>query len=641
MACLDARYVDCLTDAHLICTICDGPLRKPVILPCFHAFCSNCLNERFTQQKGKVKHCPICDIELSPEDKKWPPQVQFLQTLQEVIKSKRFERKHCGFCDIEKYAVWYCKKCDDNLCGQCKENHSKLKAKEKHREFEFLDETVKEICQRRNDFYCEDHAEEILAYYCNTCSKTVCVVCESARHDAHTTTRLSKKADALRKELSSAADDFMTNLQELQEESSERNRKASESRSQIEEEVKNWAKTLKSAIDEKAREILEKFSNHDQSYHTDQCVDESLWNGKDVCFFPKQLSDYGSDVEVINLAETVMAKLQILKAKRDPGDYDNLKVMTFTPELRCSSSEVLSIGWINERSGSADHSKISKRKNDRSEMSTPTVQNSLLSATKMLMSFQAEWDVTGISVTSHNEYLINSRLRKACLVYQASGNLVREVKSRGLNPFDVTVLKNGNYVITDRDAKKVSVYSADGNFLETLKIEIGEPAGIAVLSNGDLVISDLHHKDVCVFSPHRKMFPLKSLKTENGNRTFKWPLYVAVNSMDEIIVSDNELHCVKIFDKKGKLRTQHGRYGEDGENLRGPRGVCTDSSDYIFVTDYTNDRIHLLAPDGKFVRILTGRENGLSGPRVVTTDTNGRLVVCQENATVKIIDYKK
>ncbi|XP_064599423.1 E3 ubiquitin-protein ligase TRIM71-like [Liolophura sinensis] len=639
MAGLDASYIACLNEAHLICTICDGPLRKPIISPCFHAFCSTCLNDRFAQQKGKVKQCPVCDTELSPDERKSPPQVQFLQTLQEVIKSKRFEQKHCGFCDREKYAVWYCKKCDDNLCGQCKENHSKLKGKEKHREFDFLDETVKEICQRRNDFHCEDHAEEILAYYCNTCSKTVCVVCESARHDAHTTTRLSKKADTLRKELSSAADDFITNLQELQEKSNIRNRKATESRSQIEEDVKKWAKTLKNAIDAKAKEILGKLSNQDESDQSDRSVDYSLWN--DVCFFPKQLSDYGSDVEVINLADTVMVKLQNLKAKRGPSYDDNLKVMKFIPELKCSSSDVLSIGWIDERSGSNDNSKISKRENERTEMSTFAVQNSLLTTTKMLTSFQAEWDVTGISVTSHNEYLINSRLQKACLVYQASGNLVREVKSRGLNPFDVTVLKNGNYVITDRDAKKVNVYSPEGNFLETLKIEIGEPAGIAVLSNGDLVITDLQQKDVCVFSPHRKMFPLKSLKTENGNRTFKWPLYVTVNSMDEIIVSDNELHCVKIFDKKGKLRTQHGRYGEDGENLRGPRGVCTDSSDYIFVTDYTNDRIHLLSPEGKFVRILTARENGLSGPRVVTIDAEGRLVVCQENATVKIIDYKK
>ena len=62
-------------DNNLLCPICNGVFREPVILPCDHSFCEFCLDSCSKEK------CPRCQAPFS-EKKKWnQPLLSFLQKL--------------------------------------------------------------------------------------------------------------------------------------------------------------------------------------------------------------------------------------------------------------------------------------------------------------------------------------------------------------------------------------------------------------------------------------------------------------------------------------------------------------------------------------------------------------------------------
>lgn len=60
----------------------------------------------------------------------------------------------------------------------------------------------------------------------------------------------------------------------------------------------------------------------------------------------------------------------------------------------------------------------------------------------------------------------------------------------------------------------------------------------------------------------------------------------------------------QLFDNTHNYLSKYGTYGVSKDRMLQPYGVCTDAFGYIFVADNHNHRIHLLGPDGKFIRYI-------------------------------------
>ena len=93
-------------------------------------------------------------------------------------------------------------------------------------------------------------------------------------------------------------------------------------------------------------------------------------------------------------------------------------------------------------------------------------------------------------------------------------------------------------------------------------------------------------------------------------KNLQHPWGVTVNQKGEIVVSENEGHCVNVYSTKGEKLYSFGVKGKREGSFTFPAGVIVDNNDYIMVVDQINNRVQRFLPtDGLFV--VAGGHYGL------------------------------
>jgi len=111
---------------------------------------------------------------------------------------------------------------------------------------------------------------------------------------------------------------------------------------------------------------------------------------------------------------------------------------------------------------------------------------------------------------------------------------------------------------------------------------------------------------------------------------FIWPAGVALDSQENVYVTDEWLNRISVFDSKGNLLRMWGSEGEGDGEFNGPSGIALDQDDNVYVVDSRNHRIQKLTKDGKFLTKwgnLGSGEGELDSPWGITVDQQGNVYV--------------
>ena len=256
--------------------------------------------------------------------------------------------------------------------------------------------------------------------------------------------------------------------------------------------------------------------------------------------------------------------------------------------------------------------------------------------------FENPW---GIAIDKDSLYVTDSGNR-LIQKFSASGEFLSQFNVNGhdkdCTTLDVALdLNNGliyctDIVFVDDDysaGNNMLVFNLDGELQHKHPLtKASSRISIAMNNHGDIFISDITKKCLC------KVNKVGNKLSFIGK--FKYPGYIAIDTNDNVIVSDCKDDCIYIFNPDGTINHKFGSSGAGHGQLKEPWGVATDGKN-ILVADSGNNRIQVFKRDGTCVSVIESKDDPLEEPRgLVVTDDGHVYVVDRNNNCVKKYKYR-
>ena len=156
------------------------------------------------------------------------------------------------------------------------------------------------------------------------------------------------------------------------------------------------------------------------------------------------------------------------------------------------------------------------------------------------------------------------------------------------------------------------------------------PAGIALDSEENVYVTDEWLNRVSVFDSEGDLLKIWGRPGE-GDGQFNRPSGIAIDPDGNVIVVDSLNHRVQKFTNDGAFLTKWGGLGSGEGQFNSPWGVDVDDQGNIYVADHKNHRAQKFTSDGQFVVQFGSHGTGrgqLNRPSDVTVDPDGDVYVC-------------
>lgn len=210
-------------------------------------------------------------------------------------------------------------------------------------------------------------------------------------------------------------------------------------------------------------------------------------------------------------------------------------------------------------------------------------------------------EVAGVATDSRGRVYVYNRGEHPMMVFDRAGNFL-ESWGEGLviRAHGITIGPGDTIYCTEDMGHVVRIFTAHGELLKTM----GTPG----------VPSDTGATSMDYRSIQRVAGP------------FHYPTNLTFGLNGDFYVADGYGNArIHRYGPDGTLRGSWGGPGNGPGHFGIPHGIATDREGSLYVADRENDRIQVFAPDGRFVREITG----IARPCEVCFDASGNLYVAE------------
>ncbi|XP_035683147.1 tripartite motif-containing protein 2-like [Branchiostoma floridae] len=581
-----------ISDEMIVCNICFETYNRPKVLPCLHTFCMDCLarltaSKTAKSPKGKLT-CPMCREEtpLPKNGVKGLRDNFFVSNLCQILHAER-ERTR---------------------------NAPRPRSPAPPR-------------REKKEVTCGTHDGEVIKYFCDKCEVPICGDCFVMEHNGHTVSKLKD-----------AASKYCERIRERVGECRERAKPLQQAVSLLvamENELKQNKETTKEEIHQHAEMLIEAIQQNEEEMVS---AVEAIYNDR-----KDSLANQRGEMQagLHKLEECMQAAEEALEKD---SDVEKLSQWSILENSISEAGDLLPTQGPDVNTCvkfSAEHLHENFR---LGVLITESVFQFGAKGTK-----DGEFDSPFRVVTnSQGEILVADNGNKRLQMFDSKGTFKwkseKEEGDKFLKPVDVAVTPDGNIYITDVANKCVKKFDPKGEVISKFGNDVLDiPSGIAYDARTDhVLVTDAGKNRITIHSSDGELLHHFG-STGDDDSNFNRPIFVAVNSHSDIIVSDYKNHCVKVFDSEGLFLFKFG--GEVGADAdRGkhgmPAGLCVDPRDNIIVADIHNGRVDLFRPDGSFLRHIATASDGLLSPYGVAMTPDGRVVVTDvSDCAIKIYKY--
>ncbi|KAK7507617.1 hypothetical protein BaRGS_00001552 [Batillaria attramentaria] len=650
----------------LKCKHCNKRYASPVLLPCLHAFCQDCLTTlpqkevtNGNSRKLVQFQCPLCHSTVTVSKEMSP--TPFLQSLCQLHTFKHTSGRTCSYCRFDgknEAAEALCLDCVDDMCEACTTAHKKTRLTRNH--------TIAPYNQILNGLFdhdirncqeplCPKHSAPFVNF-CRDCEMLTCKTCNAESHRGHSLEQMEAALTRLQPEAKSFVQGLrkrVPTLTEYQAFLKAQLQNLEKTRSEVVEAVKQQAENIHAMVDAHRdvtlAELDKEFSKEEATINgRSKDLDVAKKSLESNAEFLGHLLALGSPPEVLQLHAAIMARLkQLIQMQPNamtqrlapsfqpgPASLQNMRIMFGTLDLQRVP--------INQEEGGP-----------KAKLSISTLLPEPLDPPQLITSIPVKQEndckevwPSGLCLRKEKMVVVDRDNKKvkifdcnskpAKLTFQFSGKAEHMLKQ----PFDAVLLENGVVVVTDHEAEKVKIFDVTGKWIGDLEGDFRHPRGIAADNKGQLVVVDglllrltVHDAD------NGKLVRTIPATDASGNKLLVDPFYVAITEAGHIVVTDHAAPNIKVFSMEGQHLATYGRYGTSASEVLKPYGVCVDRYGQMFVADSDNHRIHLLLPDGTFSKFLLNHRHKVAHPVTLAINSEGHLLVGEAFGKVKVFKY--
>ncbi|MBM3225096.1 MAG: 6-bladed beta-propeller [Candidatus Tectomicrobia bacterium] len=156
------------------------------------------------------------------------------------------------------------------------------------------------------------------------------------------------------------------------------------------------------------------------------------------------------------------------------------------------------------------------------------------------------------------------------------------------------------------------------------------PAGLALDSQENVYVTDEWLNRVSVFDKDGT-FLRHWGKAGSGTGEFNGPSGLAIDAEDMLFITDSRNHRIQRYTPDGTCLTTWGGFGSAPGQFHAPWGLAVDHDGYVYVADHKNHRVQKFTADGAFVMQFGSYGTGkgqLNRPAAVAVDPDGDVYVC-------------
>ncbi|CAC5395553.1 unnamed protein product [Mytilus coruscus] len=547
----------------------------------------------------------------------------------------------CGVCDSQHTktnADYWCPECDEGLCSQCLKYHSASKALRNHGvisvdNYKQLPPSIANISP-----YCSQHDRKF-QNYCPQHEYLCCPLCVQSNHancigilslenviQTAKTSVLLESLDESLKYIKMNAErvvkDRQQNLAEIQKQGQKFHDEIKQVRIKINEHLDSLEQRIlqdiyavEGKIKSQIEDLLGKLTEHTEKWNLLQTNMSAI-------------KEYASDLQAFlgsKMIETEIKKHEIfMQSLFEDGGLQKI-------DLNCKIEDnlynvlytVTSFGSISVES-SSPLMVLQTEKDKKAQIRTfhrapPTTINDIKLTFKRKFEFT---DITGCSFSSKGDIFLVDYAKQRLLILKEDGTLKNDIPLSNPNPVDVTCIDDKTVAVSFLFLKQIQIINILTKLIKS-KIKTTSYCHSICYRDGHLFycetdrgIQKIHVSGNC-----------SSTFIKDGTLS-NWSFVTTSN--DKIFYTNSSHHTVTCCSLTGEKMWEY-----KDQSVRSPRGISLDKDSNVYIASYGNNSIFVLLSDGKQVRKLLGKDDGISNPYGLAFDVKKeKLIVANYNGPI-------
>lgn len=659
---------DLIQEDFLTCKICYDLYTIPKILPCLHSYCQKCLELLF---KNGSLQCPECRLQTEvPGGAAGLKTNFFINGLLEMFQMKNNKNLECTICtNAQKTATAtsHCLDCKDFLCHACTQGHCCSRLTLHHKVVnveEFLAGHYDMEVRLLQELCCQDHPQEALRFFCDTCSMPICRDCRMLDHIQHNVISMANAAQRERPSvewLIKNLEGTIVSISAHEKAVEEAKHKLQAEGEHMKEKICKYVEDITTYIFAQKETALVKLNTYVEEQLEVLCLTQKdLQSQKDKAVgtqeFSQRVLSVGKDYEILHLEGMIQNKVGELQAYKPPQFpsqtpelsiawdeqccEDSLFHFVFPGEqpkrdvqhLELSNESLVPLGKENGKSSGSETKEVCSSVSDSPAKSSSSSSSCCVRAEYAyrfgLGPFcRKTTNITGIAVVSHTgQTLLLDQGNNVIKHYSPRGQYQKVIPVPELGSVFCGISVCGDILACSSDMH-LFFLTLDGEFL--LKIQLrGSESSYPLASYQDsyVAVSEGTRCSISLYSPSG--FCVGRVEPDNyeGGKF----LFIAVNSQERFVVLDFAKKQIVIMKKSGQVLNL---LKPSISLLSKPFSVCVDKDDNIFVVDQF--RVIRFSSDGQDGKIVLNDQKLGRRPRILAINGDN-LILVREDASTEV-----